>query len=37
MPGAMRDDLESDVEADWHRRVVGRSLRTAASGPSIAA
>ena len=29
MPGAMRDDLESDVEADWHRRVVGRSLRTA--------
>ena len=29
MPGAMRDDLDSGAEADWHRRVVGRSLRTA--------
>jgi len=30
MPRALPDDLDSDADADWHRRVVGRSLRTAA-------
>jgi AcrR family transcriptional regulator len=29
MARAMPDDVESGAEADWHRRVVGRSLRTA--------
>ena len=29
MAGAVPDDQESGAEADWHRRVVGRSLRTA--------
>ena len=30
MSRALPDDLDTDAEADWHRRVVGRSLRTAA-------
>jgi AcrR family transcriptional regulator len=30
MPRALPPDLD-DAEADWHRRVVGRSLRTAAA------
>jgi AcrR family transcriptional regulator len=29
MADAMPKDLEGEVEADWHRRVVGRSLRNA--------
>ncbi len=29
MARAMPDDVDSGAEADWHRRVVGRSLRTA--------
>jgi AcrR family transcriptional regulator len=31
MAGATPDDLASDANADWHRRVVGRSLRSAAA------
>ena len=29
MARALPDDVDTGVEADWHRRVVGRSLRTA--------
>jgi AcrR family transcriptional regulator len=29
MAEAMPEDLDGEVEADWHRRVVGRSLRSA--------